>query len=227
MKLSKTEQDYIKAIYEFQMAKPKELVSLKQLVDHMQVSAPTVTEMVKRIEKKELIIYKSYKGVTLTEYGLKEAVFILKAHRVWEYFLLDVLKYQEEDVHIEAEALEHAATPQLIERLYAFLGKPETCPHGQRIPQMVFWYEDKRIIPLVELPIGVRAEIAELSPIFTDFLTLINTNSTPTFIKVMEILEDGTSIAEVDDGEQIVLPAFFQKDVTVIVYEQKGGATDE
>jgi Mn-dependent transcriptional regulator len=224
VKLSKAEQDYIKAIYEFQKQSKQELVSLKQLVEHMQVSAPTVTEMVKRIEKKGLIVYQSYKGVYLTDYGLKEAIFILKAHRVWEYFLLDILKYQEQDVHEEAEALEHAATPRLIERLYSYLGKPEHCPHGQSIPQEVFWYEDKKELPLHALEKNRRAEFSVLPENFLTYVAKLQIDTPPTFIKIIDKLADGTFLVELDKGKQLVIPQYFQKDVKVTIYEQMEGA---
>ena len=219
MMLSKTEQDYIKAIYEFETQEEAELVSLKQLADRLEVSAPTVTEMAKRSEKKDLIIYKSYRGVQLTDQGLKEASFILKAHRVWEYFLLQVLKYQADDVHEEAEALEHATTPQLLERLYAYLGKPEVCPHGNKIPQEIFWYETKKEVALNKIAEGIRAEVDTLPERFLQYLQKLGIKGQPTVVKVCERFADGTVLIEIDNGEQAVVSPYFQEDVTVLVYE--------
>lgn len=219
MELSKTEQDYLKAIYEFEMRKEKKLVSLKMLAEHLQVSGATVTEMVKRIEKKDLIVYHSYKGVHLTDIGLNEALFILKAHRVWEYFLLNTLNYQEEDVHREADALEHAVSPRLIERLYAYLGEPKQCPHGREIPQKIFWSEHTKTGTLADFGLGIRAEIIDFSKEFQDYLTTLNITEKPSFIKIVDILADQTYIVELNNGNKLVIPGIFQQDIHVVFYQ--------
>jgi DtxR family Mn-dependent transcriptional regulator len=219
MELSKTEQDYVKVIYDLSQRAENELVSLKQLGSQLDVSAPSVTEMAKRIEKKGLVEYQSYKGVKLTPIGNEQALFILKAHRVWEYFLLDVLNYQEEDVHREAEALEHAVSPQLIERLYKYLGKPATCPHGRKIPEKIFWYEQTRELLLVDLRAGIRAKISNASNEFVKYLQKLGLEERPRSIKVKERLADGTCIVDINDTTGLVLPIFFQRDVHVIIYE--------
>jgi len=218
VQLSKTEQDYIKVIYELGQERTLKLISLKDLTSQLQVSAPSVTAMAKRLEKKELIEYQSYKGVRLTDLGNRQARFILKAHRVWECFLLDVLHYQEEDVHFEAEALEHAVSPQLIERLHAYLGKPGQCPHGRTIPQDVFWYEHKKEISLGELGQDVRAEIINTCEAFRGYLIKLGVKEEARFIKIDEKLSDGTYIARVNDTHQVVISPFFQQDVDVIIY---------
>jgi len=219
MKLSRTEQDYVKTIYELGDRTDHALVSLKDVTAQLAVSAPSVTEMAKRIEKKGLIKYQSYKGVTLTPRGNKEALLVLKAHRVWECFLIDVLNYEEEDVHCEAEALEHAVSPQLIERLYAYLGKPAQCPHGRNIPQETFWYKNKQDIALTDLPHGTSAEFSYMCESFRTYVQKIGISEEPRFIKINETLADGTYIALLNNTQECVLPPFFQQEVYVTIYQ--------
>jgi len=219
MNLSKAEQDYVKVIYDLAQEHNTNLVSLKQLTAQLAVSAPSVTEMAKRIEKKGLIEYQSYKGVRLTSLGNEQALFILKAHRVWEYFLLDVLNYAEDDVHLEAEALEHAVSPQLIERLYDYLGRPERCPHGRPIPQETFWYERKRELALPDVPVGVRGEVLDRTDAFDAYLTTIGVEQVARFIQIDQKLADGTCIVQLNNQSNIVIPSFLQQGISVSVYE--------
>ena len=116
MKTSKNEQDYLKAIYSLKNENNGS-VSINAIAQKLSVSSPSATEMIKRLAKKELVIHKPYYGVSLTELGKHEARFILKSHRVWETFLFEKGGYTMEEVHDEAENLEHASSPRLIESL--------------------------------------------------------------------------------------------------------------
>ena len=116
MKTSKNEQDYLKAIYSLKNENNGS-VSINAIAQKLSVSSPSATEMIKRLAKKELVIHKPYYGVSLTDLGNHEARFILKSHRVWETFLFEKVGYTMEEVHDEAENLEHASSPRLIESL--------------------------------------------------------------------------------------------------------------
>lgn len=221
VELSKTEQDYIKAIYEIECREKQELVSLKDLVQKLGLAAPTVTEMVKRLEKKELLIYQSYKGVHLTTLGNQEARFILKAHRIWEYFLLENLGYQEADVHVEAEMLEHAASPKLIERLYEYLGKPHYCPHGNEIPSDVFWFEEKQDKKVGDLAPNKRARIKKVSELTQQFLAKMGIEEMPKFVTLIEKLEDGSLIVQFEGPQVYVIPKVYQKGWMVLIYVRR------
>jgi Mn-dependent transcriptional regulator len=220
MKISRVEQDYIKAIYEQQIINNQDIVTLKQIADRLHVSAPTVTEMIKRLERKELVVYKSYKGVYLSELGMREGRFILKSHRIWELFLLEYLGYQENEVHQEAENLEHAASPMMIERLSTFLGNPKYCPHGNEIPQESFWYEQKQQLSLDLLAIGTRAECVEIPETSRALLELLEIGSLPKFVTVRHRMVDGAIIAEFDGGRCEVIPTLYQKNWLVALYQK-------
>lgn len=128
-----TEENYLKAIYKLQ-ENNAEPVATSSLAQVMQVHAPSVTDMLKRMSGKHLVVYRKGKGVTLTEKGRKIAVSIIRNHRLWEVFLVNKLGFGWEEVHDIAEQLEHIKSENLAGRLDAFLDYPKADPHGDPIP---------------------------------------------------------------------------------------------
>jgi DtxR family Mn-dependent transcriptional regulator len=128
------EEDYIKAIYKLSDEAEGDRVTNHQLVTYFAHTAQTVNEMVRKLEKKKILVYQPYKGSLLTALGKDEAVRLIRAHRIWETFLTEKLGYAWEEVHEEAEMLEHLTSSKLADKLYAFLGAPTVCPHGNYIP---------------------------------------------------------------------------------------------
>jgi DtxR family Mn-dependent transcriptional regulator len=90
--------------------------------------------MVKKLSEKEVVVYKKYQGVKLTNYGKKTAANIVRKHRLWEVFLVEKLNFSWDEVHDVAEQLEHIKSPKLINQLDSFLGFPSNDPHGDPIP---------------------------------------------------------------------------------------------
>ncbi|WP_414047473.1 metal-dependent transcriptional regulator [Macrococcus equi] len=131
--LTEEKEDYLKTIY-YHKGKDT-FVSNKVIANAMAIKPPSVSEMITRLEKEQLVEIKPYKGVKLTPSGMKEVIRLLKRHRLIECFLIESLKYNWEEVHAEAEVLEHKVTDMFIERLDEMLGYPEFCPHGARIPR--------------------------------------------------------------------------------------------
>lgn len=125
-------EDYIKAIYKAQNAGPH--VTTQELAERMRVSAPAVSKMLKRLTQLRLAVHTPYHGVGLTEAGEKMALEIIRHHRLLERYLTEALGYSWEDVHAEAERLEHYISEEFEERIDALLGHPTTCPHGDPIP---------------------------------------------------------------------------------------------
>lgn len=132
--MNRAEEDYIKTIYELTIEKDQTLIKTNDLVERFGFRDQTVNEMVKRLENKKLLVFYPYKGLGLTEEGKKVAIRMIRAHRIWEVFLTEKLGFSWESVHEDAEKLEHATSPEVLERLYAFLGKPGYCQHGNPIP---------------------------------------------------------------------------------------------
>lgn len=130
------EEDYIKYIYKLTIEANKDLVKNSDLSELFGFTNQSVNEMVKRLAKKKLVDFIPYKGVKLTNKGIEEAKRLVRNHSLWEVFLVEKLGYSWEEVHKEAEGLEHVGTNQLIERLYNFLDKPDYCVHGNAIPRL-------------------------------------------------------------------------------------------
>ncbi|MCE5033865.1 metal-dependent transcriptional regulator [Staphylococcus cohnii] len=131
--LTEEKEDYLKAIlthngdYSF--------VSNKTLSQYLNIKPPSVSEMVNRLEKSGFVETKPYKGVQLSEEGLTYTLDIIKRHRLLELFLIKILEYNWEEVHQEAEVLEHKVSHLFVERLDKLLDYPVTCPHGGVIPR--------------------------------------------------------------------------------------------
>jgi len=128
-----SEENYLKAIYHLEIDVDKG-VSTNSIAEKLVTKASSVTDMVKKLSEKELIIYKKYQGVTLTNFGKKTAANIVRKHRLWEVFLVEKLNFSWDEVHDVAEQLEHIKSPKLINQLDIFLGFPSHDPHGDPIP---------------------------------------------------------------------------------------------
>ena len=128
-----SEENYLKAIYHLEIDTDKG-VSTNAIAEKLETKASSVTDMVKKLSEKELIIYKKYQGVTLTDFGKKTAANIVRKHRLWEVFLVEKLNFSWDEVHDIAEQLEHIKSPKLIQQLDSFLGFPTHDPHGDPIP---------------------------------------------------------------------------------------------
>lgn len=125
-------EDYLKAIWTLQQTETP--VSTSRIAERLGLSPAAVTAMVKRLAEQNLLRHEPYYGVRLTPAGELAGIRIIRRHRVLELFLTDVLGYEWDRVHDEAERLEHAASDELIERLARLLGGPERDPHGSAIP---------------------------------------------------------------------------------------------
>lgn len=158
--MTPNKEDYIKAIYE--LGGQDNVVSNKKLVHALSVSAASVTEMNARLLKENLITYTPYQGVKLTEDGLKIANKLIRKHRLWEVFLAEKLGYNWNEVHADADLLEHVSSEFLIDRLDHFLNEPQFDPHGGMIPNKDGSIEEMNYLPLVEMNEGTRFIIKEV-----------------------------------------------------------------
>ncbi len=130
---SQSEENYIKTIYHLAAISDKG-ISTNAIAKSLKTKASSVTDMIKKLSDKEVVVYKKYQGVTLTELGKKTAASIIRKHRLWEVFLVEKLNFSWDEVHEVAEQLEHIKSPKLIDELDAFLGHPKRDPHGDPIP---------------------------------------------------------------------------------------------
>ncbi|WP_435578158.1 metal-dependent transcriptional regulator [Gilvibacter sp.] len=130
---SLSEENYLKAIYHLEQQAAAE-VSTNAIAERMQTKASSVTDMIKKLADKDLLTYKKYKGVSLTDSGTRTALRIIRKHRLWEVFLVEKLQFKWHQVHDLAEQLEHIQSQELVNRLDDFLGNPQFDPHGDPIP---------------------------------------------------------------------------------------------
>ncbi|MGB4845466.1 MAG: metal-dependent transcriptional regulator [Ferruginibacter sp.] len=127
-----SEENYIKSIYHLQQETG--LVNTNSLAAEMQTRPASVTDMLKKLKTKKLLQYERYKGFKLNDAGKKAALDVVRKHRLWEFFLVEKLKFSWNEVHSIAEELEHISSDELIHRLDNFLGNPSFDPHGDPIP---------------------------------------------------------------------------------------------
>ena len=152
---SKAVEDYLKTI--FHLSRGGEAASTSAIAERLSVAAGSVTGMLKRLAERRLVEHVPYYGARLTARGEREAIRMIRRHRVLEQFLVQMLGYTWDRVHVEAERLEHAASDELIDRLAALLGEPEADPHGAPIPGPGERFVDRRYPPLSALKPGDRA----------------------------------------------------------------------
>lgn len=158
--VSQTEENYLKCIY-LQLEKTGSgPVLTNEISELMNTRAASVTDMLKRLSEKRLIHYKKYQGVLLTQLGKTKALSIVRKHRLWEYFLVDKLKFQWDQVHAVAEELEHVSSPLLVEKLDSFLGRPKFDPHGDPIPDQKGKIASGRFRNLAELKENEKGKVA-------------------------------------------------------------------
>jgi DtxR family transcriptional regulator, Mn-dependent transcriptional regulator len=131
--LSYTEENYLKTIYHLSDGGLNAVIT-NDIAAAISTKAATVTDMIKKLSAKELIEYEKYYGVNVTKKGKLLALSIIRKHRLWETFLVNILGFQWHEVHEVAEQLEHIQSNLLIEKLDEFLVYPTTDPHGHPIP---------------------------------------------------------------------------------------------
>jgi len=184
---SLSEENYLKAIFHLEHTY-KEGVSTNALAEEMETKASSVTDMVKKLSEKKLVIYKKYQGVKLSKMGRDTAIEIIRKHRLWEVFLVEKLNFNWDEVHDVAEQLEHIRSEKLIKELDKFLGFPKRDPHGDPIPDAGgnFIVSNKTL--LADLSIGeagICVGVKDSSAAFLQFLDK-NNISLGKKIKVLE-----------------------------------------
>jgi DtxR family Mn-dependent transcriptional regulator len=133
--LTSVAQDYLKVIWTAQEWS-REKVSTKMLAAKIGVSASTVSESIRKLADQGLVDHEKYGAVTLTDRGRRAAVSVVRRHRLLETFLVSELGYGWDEVHDEAEVLEHAVSDLMVARIDAKLGHPQRDPHGDPIPDL-------------------------------------------------------------------------------------------
>jgi DtxR family Mn-dependent transcriptional regulator len=170
-----TVENYVKTIALIAARRvPGSAVGTGELAQALGVSPGTVTGMLKTLSEASLVTYTPYEGVHLSESGRRLAIKIIRRHRLLELFLAETLKLSWDEVHEEAEHMEHAASERLIDRIDEYLGYPAVDPHGDPIPRADGSLAETEGIPLARCRPGQRFRIARVmdqDPAFLRYLS--------------------------------------------------------
>ncbi|UJH69261.1 metal-dependent transcriptional regulator [Allomuricauda sp. SCSIO 65647] len=201
--MTRAEENYIKTIFHLGGNSTK-LISTNAIADEMDTKPSSVTDMAKKLAEKELVHYKKYQGVNLTDLGIKTALSIIRKHRLWEVFLVKKLDFTWDEVHEVAEQLEHIKSEKLIDKIDELLEFPKYDPHGDPIPTKSGEFQERNKQPLSELPIGATGICVGVKDTSSVFLRFLDKNDIA-LGDTLEILEkedfDDSLIIKIDDRE--------------------------
>lgn len=155
--LTRSVEDYLKAIY--RLSTGGHPASTSQIAQRLELSAPSVSGMIRRLSDQGLLEHVPYRGVELTAEGRRIALRMLRRHRLIEAYLVAFLDYAWDTVHDEAERLEHAVSDVLVERMAHALGHPRVDPHGDPIPGADGSIVEFIHVPLTDVPVGASVTI--------------------------------------------------------------------
>jgi DtxR family Mn-dependent transcriptional regulator len=171
-------EDFVKAVYKLQQI--HEQVPTTAIAQELNITPPSATDMAKKLSdkarlKEPLLIYARYKGVRLTKLGEEVALEVLRHHRLVELYLVEALGYSLDEVHDEAERLEHVISERFEARIAEWLGHPDIDPHGDPIPSLEGdMPEGLKMVPLAEFPTGKAGTVKRLLDQSPDILQYLH-----------------------------------------------------
>jgi DtxR family Mn-dependent transcriptional regulator len=158
---TRSQEDYLKALY--QLHGDQRPVPTRDLAQRLGISSPSVSEMVTRLSAQGLVEHDRYRGQQLTREGRKVALELVRHHRLLEMFLVQILGYSWDEVHDEAERLEHVISERMEQRIFDLLGRPELDPHGHAIPTLRGKVRPLSDRPLSECRVGEKVLVQGVS----------------------------------------------------------------
>lgn len=197
-----TEENYLKAM--FNLSEKSGEITVNDLSKSLNIKMPTVNSMVKRLSTKGYINYQSYKPITLTDEGKKEALLIIRKHRLTEMFLVDKMGFGWEEVHEVAEQIEHIHSPKFFAKMDEMLDFPTVDPHGSPIPDKTGNIHLKNYNPLSNFGKGNKIKLVAVTNSNDEFLKYLNSKSLQ-LDSIIEILDkeefDQSMIVKYNDQE--------------------------
>jgi DtxR family transcriptional regulator, Mn-dependent transcriptional regulator len=154
-------ENYLKNIYKIQSVEGK--VSTSSLSEKLQISPASVSEMVKKLADGGSLTHTPYKGVELTESGKRTALKIVRKHRLWEMFLVEVLHFGWDEIDEEAEKFEHIMSDKMEDKIDEVLGFPSVDPHGDPIPTKSGTVKTARSFALAEVEEGSNVRVVRVN----------------------------------------------------------------
>jgi DtxR family transcriptional regulator, Mn-dependent transcriptional regulator len=173
MVVSLAVENYLKAIYLLE-TKTGEAVPTTKLAERLGVAPASVSGMVERLARDGLVVHARYRGVRLTEEGRRRALGVVRRHRLVETFLVRELGMGWEEVHDEAEELEHSISDRLLEAIAEKLGHPARDPHGDPIPSAKLEVDEAATVSLDQLPVGARGRLVRILDADADLLSYLD-----------------------------------------------------
>jgi DtxR family Mn-dependent transcriptional regulator len=213
--LTTAEESYLKAIYHIS-EEGKKSVSTNDISFQTKTKPASVSDMLRKLAEKEVIEYRKYYGVHITEEGKKIALQTLRKHRLWEVFLVEKFRFSWDEVNEVADELQHIKSKLLIQRLDEYLGFPKFDPHGDPIPDEYGDIRSRPRLPLSELDLHATGQIVAVKDSSAAFLKYMDKVGAyiGARIKVVDKVEfDGSVEISVDNKKNI----FMSKNVAVNV----------
>jgi len=205
--LSEAQEDYLKQI--FILGEGRQKVGTQTLAHRLEVRPASVTEMVGRLAQLGLVEHARYRGVSLTDSGRRVALEMLRHHRLLETFLVEVLGYEWDQVHEEAERLEHVISERFEARIAEAMGHPTRDPHGDPIPaEDLSMPPEAAPVSLAELPEGKSGTLTRVGVQDRDNLDLLSRLGLAPGSSIEVIATEGTSVRVRVGGESFLLPGF-------------------
>lgn len=214
MKLSESQEDYLKHIY--QLGERHGSATTQLIADHLRVKPASVTGMIKKLAELKLLEHKPYYGVILTESGTKVAVEILRHHRLLELYLSEVLGYSWDEIHEEAEKLEHHISEKFEACIAEKLGHPTHDPHGDPIPNLDLTFPDSpALVPVMTLAADATATIRRVRTQDKDALALLSKLDLVigASLKIVEVRKDAVRMES--GGSRLLVPASLAEQILV------------
>ncbi len=213
-----SEENYLKAIFRLSQMADVKKISTSAIAEALGNNPASVVDMIRKLSDKQLIEYDKKKGVKLTTQGQKDAIQIVRKHRLWEVFLLEKLDYRWDEIHDIAEELEHIKYHDLADRLDRFLGFPEYDPHGDPIPKANGKMARPFSASLADGKVGSTYRVAAVRDTSSDFLQYLHKLEIGigTQIRLIEqIAFDRSLVISINNGEAATVSAKFGENILI------------
>lgn len=217
--LSYTEENYLKSLLKIAFESGTNEAGTNELASHLAVKPATVNDMLKKLKEKELVDYKKYGKIRLTNKGKKIALEIIRKHRLWETFLYQKLAFSWDEIHEIAEQLEHVQSAKLVDKLDKFLDYPDFDPHGDPIPNKEGEIKVQHKKTLSEIQVGKSCKMLAVKDNSSPFLQYVvkvglGINNKITVLSIQDY--DSMMVIEVN-GQQSSVSQKFAENIFVVI----------
>ena len=207
-------EDYLKAVYKLEEQSGGPPVSTGAVADAMEVSSASASNMIKRLDELGFLSYEAYEGATLTDPGRTVALEVIRHHRLLELYLKEVMGFSWDEIHEEAEILEHHISERFEDRIEEMRGHPERDPHGHPIPARDGTVDEIPTRSLADLTEGDAAHIDHIADEDGELLDLLEQRGLLPGATVEVVTTrplDGLLVVAVDGAEQLIGEPVAQK----------------